>query len=505
MNLLIVHTSHDGSITVIKDDKLVVHSQLERFNKIKSSPYPTIPLIQKIKRMNIEFDNVIFTCLWCSNWWLWEEMLRAFDIINNKTHFEVIHSLDHHVFHMYCAKATTGDNDYFAIIDGGGDHKQWEGNDYYEQESLYKNDHVVTKMLYTKSDIHPFTENMNWKIKNHNGIGNVYESITGCLFPIARRPFILTGKTMALSTFGNFNPTYFSAIRQGYLKNKFYQNLAAVKLTENKEDKFTQDFLTTFQKFVEKEVGDFLPQRNVTFTGGVAQNILLNTQLRKRAGFKVDPMCNDQGISLGVANRYLKGGLKVDSVYLGFEPEYDMNIFKGRKVSDCTYDDVAKLVHTEPVGIFNGRSEQGQRGLGARSLVINPLAKDAREKINKIKKREWYRPFAPVVMEEYASDYFDIEGNSPYMLYVFKCKKDIQAIMANDGMSRIQTVNEKQNKHFYNLLKAYKTKYDLPLLLNTSLNMSGLTLAEDLYDIKYMLDYSDLNYCYFPEINKLVS
>jgi carbamoyltransferase len=108
-------------------------------------------------------------------------------------------------------------------------------------------------------------------------------------------------------------------------------------------------------------------------------------------------------------------------------------------------------------------------------------------------------------MEEYASDYFDIEGNSPYMLYVFKCKKDIQAIMANDGMSRIQTVNEKQNKHFYNLLKAYKTKYDLPLLLNTSLNMSGLTLAEDLYDIKYMLDYSDLNYCYFPEINKLVS
>ena len=98
---------------------------------------------------------------------------------------------------------------------------------------------------------------MNWKIKNHNGIGNVYESITGCLFPIARRPFILTGKTMALSTFGNFNPTYFSAIREGYLKNKFYQNLAAVKLTENKEDKFTQDFLTTFQKFVEKEVGDF--------------------------------------------------------------------------------------------------------------------------------------------------------------------------------------------------------------------------------------------------------
>ena len=107
-------------------------------------------------------------------------------------------------------------------------------------------------------------------------------------------------------------------------------------------------------------------------------------------------------------------------------------------------------------------------------------------------------------MEEYASDYFEIEGDSPYMLYVFKCKKDMPAIMSNDGMSRIQTVNERQNKHFYNLLKAYKTKYGLPLLLNTSLNMSGLTLA-DLYDIKYMLDYGNLKYCYFPEINKLVS
>ena len=62
---------------------------------------------------------------------------------------------------------------------------------------------VIEKRLFTTSDVHPFTANMNWKIKNHHGIGNVHESITNCLFPTARRPFILTGKTMALSTYGN--------------------------------------------------------------------------------------------------------------------------------------------------------------------------------------------------------------------------------------------------------------------------------------------------------------
>ena len=98
------------------------------------------------------------------NWYFWEELLRTFDIIKERTTFEVLHSLDHHVFHMYCAKATTGDNEYFGIIDGGGDHKQWEGNDYYEQESLYKSDEVILKKLYTEANIHPFG-NTNWKIK----------------------------------------------------------------------------------------------------------------------------------------------------------------------------------------------------------------------------------------------------------------------------------------------------------------------------------------------------
>lgn len=504
MNLLIVHTSHDGSITVIKDSQLVVHTQIERFNKIKSSSYPSIQLIQKIKELNIEFDNVIFTCLWDSNWYFWEELLRTFDIIKERTTFEVLHSLDHHVFHMYCAKATTGDNEYFGIIDGGGDHKQWEGNDYYEQESLYKSDEVILKKLYTEANIHPFG-NTNWKIKNNHGIGNVYESITNCLFPLTRRPYMLTGKTMALSTYGKFNPNYYSAIRKGFLENKFNNNLSAVKLSENRTDQFTQDFLNTFQKFVEKEIMDFLPKSNVTFTGGVAQNILLNTQMRKRKGFKVDPMCNDQGITLGVANRYLKGSLKVDNLFLGFKPDYDLSMFKNKSITEVTYDDVVDIIHKEPVAIFNGRSEQGQRGLGARSLVINPLAEDVIAKVNKIKKREWYRPFSPAVMEEYASDYFEIEGTSPYMLYVFKCKKDIPSIKANDEMSRIQTVNDKQNKHFYNILNAYKKKYNLPLLLNTSLNMSGLPLVEDLYDLKYMMDYGNLKYAYLPEINKLIS
>ena len=107
-------------------------------------------------------------------------------------------------------------------------------------------------------------------------------------------------------------------------------------------------------------------------------------------------------------------------------------------------------------------------------------------------------------MEEYAEEYFDIKNPSPYMLYVFKTKKDLPNVSAIDKTARIQTVNKKDNLHFYNLLSAFNKKYKTPFLLNTSLNLAGHTLVEDLDDLKYMLDYSDLKYAYLPEVGKLI-
>ena len=90
------------------------------------------------------------------------------------------------------------------------------------------------------------------------------------------------------------------------------------------------------------------------------------------------------------------------------------------------------------------------------------------------------------------------------MLYVFKAKKKLPNVTAIDGTSRIQTVSQKDNLHFYNLLSAFNKKYKIPFLLNTSLNLAGHTLVEDLNDLKYMLDYSPLKYAYLPDVGKLV-
>ena len=203
-------------------------------------------------------------------------------------------------------------------------------------------------------------------------------------------------------------------------------------------------------------------------------------------------------------NHYLKNSidLKDNPVYLGFKPTYDLSKFKYKNIKP---EEVCKLLRKEPVGIFQGRSEQGQRGLGNRSLLMDATHKHAVGLVNKIKKREWFRPFAPAILEECAVDYFYITGSSPYMLYVFKAKHRIKSVCAIDGTSRIQTVSKKNNKHFYRLLKTFNDMYQVPLLLNTSLNLAGHTLVEDLDDLFYMMKYGNLKYCYLPEVNKLVS
>ena len=163
----------------------------------------------------------------------------------------------------------------------------------------------------------------------------------------------------------------------------------------------------------------------------------------------------------------------------------------------------------EPVAIFQSRSEQGQRGLGNRSLLMNPTHKNAHDKLNEIKKREWFRPFACSILEEKASEWFNMTVNrSPHMMYVFDLKKEkdgiLKAGLAINKKCRIQTVAKKDNLHYYNLIKSFEKITDIPVLLNTSLNLPGEVLVETIENMKELFIKSKLKYIYFPEINKLI-
>jgi carbamoyltransferase len=138
---------------------------------------------------------------------------------------------------------------------------------------------------------------------------------------------------------------------------------------------------------------------------------------------------------------------------------------------------------------------------------MSPIHKDAHNLINDIKKREWFRPFACSVLKESAKDWFNMSiDESPYMMYVFKLKKlgILKAGISVDNQSRIQTVSKENNLHYYNLLKSFKKLTDIPILVNTSLNLPGEVLVETLYDLKNMFENSNLKYIYLPEINTLI-
>lgn len=165
---------------------------------------------------------------------------------------------------------------------------------------------------------------------------------------------------------------------------------------------------------------------------------------------------------------------------------------------------VKQILNQQVVAIFQNSSEYGPRGLGNRSLLFDPRNKNGKDIVNKIKKREWFRPFAGTVLLEHAHDWFDMGTikESPYMSYAIPVKEEkksiIPAITHVDGTCRVQTVTKEQNKKFYEIIKLFYEKTNVPILFNTSFNLAGETLVETKQDAINTLNRSDINYLYIP-------
>ena len=141
-------------------------------------------------------------------------------------------------------------------------------------------------------------------------------------------------------------------------------------------------------------------------------------------------------------------------------------------------DVVRRLVDKEIGAIFQGKMELGPRALGNRSIIADPRMEDGKDRVNVIKNREWYRPFACSILEEHAHDWFEMGRlkSSPYMSYAIPVKenkwKEIPAVIHVDGTCRLQTVNKEQNPLYYNLIKEFYDRTDVPLILKTSINLA---------------------------------
>ena len=167
---------------------------------------------------------------------------------------------------------------------------------------------------------------------------------------------------------------------------------------------------------------------------------------------------------------------------------------------------VEQILNQQIVAIFQNSSEYGPRGLGNRSLLFDPRNKNGKDIVNKIKKREWFRPFAGTVLLEHARDWLDMGTikESPYMSYAIPVKEEkksmIPAITHVDGTCRIQTVTKEQNKNFYELIDEFYRRTNVPMLFNTSFNLAGEPLVETLDDAHSTIERSDLKYIYLPDL-----
>jgi len=181
------------------------------------------------------------------------------------------------------------------------------------------------------------------------------------------------------------------------------------------------------------------------------------------------------------------------------------------KIQNISYSDICDLlIKKNIVTIFQGRCESGPRALGNRSILYDARDSEAKEHVNRVKKREWFRPFAGTILLEYVHEWFDMAGldESPFMSYAVEVlpdkKKLIPGIIHVDNTCRIQTVSEKQNYHYYNLIKTFYEKTSVPILFNTSFNLGGETLVETLDDAIDTLKRSEIEYLFLPETMELL-
>ena len=445
MNILSIYASHDGSVTYVKNNQIVFHTQIDRYNRFKHYSFPVKNLIQELEKL--EIDKIIISHSHHNAMGMWD------DLINNSNKLKNIEihyygEEHHHLFHAYCALTWNKNIKNILVCDGTGS----KYKEIIERESLFN----FGKRIKTES----------------NKIGLAYEHFTGCFF---EHP-LECGKTMAWSLHDS--------------RPKVIQL------------KFEHDMNLLINKWNITE--------SVLFTGGCAQNVLYNSKLiPKFSTVFCDPFNGDFGLSLGAANYFLDNKIINKEIYLGIPQEIDTSVFLKYKIIDAGPDEISKILLEDPVAIFQSRSEQGQRGLGNRALLMSPLHKQAHDKLNEIKKREWFRPLACSILEEKADEWFDMTiKNSPHMMYVFNLKKQkegiLKAALAIDKKSRIQPVAKQDNLYYYNLLKSFEKLTNIPVLLNTSLNLPGEVLVETIEDMKEFFIKSNLNYIYFPEVNKLI-
>lgn len=375
-------------------------------------------------------------------------------------------------------------------------------------------------------------------------MGTSYRALGQIIGGIHEQDNHTAGKTMGLTAYGkvidswkkpikNFIRTYYPirdqiaswepSVADGVFVLDEFGPIIGYNTFGGPENLRGQDFATTFQECWTEIVLEIIKntviqtgKTNVCIVGGSALNAITNYYVLKMpevesAHFIPNP--NDAGLAMGAALYYYYAYQGVE--WNGLKDRY-LNPYLGLPISDKheldklatsrkasriidPVSEIAQLLSDGKfIGVINGRSEIGPRALGNRSIICDPRNPSARDLLNsKVKFREWYRPFAPIVREEDLTTYFDISTPTPFMSVIAYVKPEwrskLPGITHVDGSARLQTITREQNEFVWLLLEQYKKMTGVGVLLNTSLNGKGEPIIGSLSDALKLLDSTALD------------
>lgn len=505
MKILSIPTlAHDASICILESGIITLYKMEERYSRVKHDLSFDCILELLSQENHKHFDKIIISSHFLDDYTYSIEKIK--NKIKDFTYDElIIESERHHLYHAYCGFYNSGfENAICFSVDASGailDNGEIEIETVYQLSKNLKETQLYqrTREFDTTKVINSFWEYISSVHLDNLSVGEKfcfisedfgYDAIDGA------------GKIMGLAQYKNHK----EKLQYPYNTKEWKEKVDnAYELQQETQS----HILNLIQKYTE-ETGI----RNVVISGGYGLNCVANYHYLKslnNINLYIDPVCFDAGISIGAAYYHsLEPIQSLQNVYIGHqETFYDLKNLQVQKVS---YEDIVNLIlQKNIVALFQGKSEAGQRALGNRSLLFDPRVMNGKDIVNQIKKRENFRPFAGSILLEEVSKWFDMLSlkESPYMQYAMNAYENaieqVPAIIHADNTCRIQTVTEEQNQHFYNLIKCFYEKTEVPMLLNTSFNLGGEPLVETFNHAVYTLKNSMIEYLYLPEIETLVT
>lgn len=472
MILGITGQNHDASMALIDGQNILWAAHSERYTRLKNNPLLNLDMVKELYEYGSPSQIVWFEKPYPKNirrLWSGErpwhkspkEELERVGLGNIPIEY-VWHHESHAAAGYYTSKFDSAD---IVVIDAIG---EWDTVSYWKGlgSSIKK----------------------QWSKKYPNSIGLFYTAFTHYLgLKPNEEEYILMG----MAALGQ--PKYINEMLDFFFVDwnppslKLRYNLhQGCRWWDRPQDATDYDIAATVQAIYELYIVALLTDitlwkpvnKNLVLMGGCALNCVANNKIAKLGIYEniwIMPNPGDAGSAIGSVAALTKQHLNWQGPYLGTNIDRPLDI-------DKIVDD---LMNGKVVAVANGRAEFGPRALGNRSLLCDARGPDAKDKMNALKKREAFRPFAPAVLEEHAKIYFDMPvPSTPYMQFVADCIQPdlLPGICHYDNTSRVQTVTASDNPVFRNLLERWYDRSGCPILMNTSLNIKGEPLVNSWQD-----------------------